>query len=73
MAAYTIWRIAKQILLAYRCIEEETLQDYEEGTLRRENPRLYRKVIAHLNRCEKCQASLEEIRNGKPIEDHLVE
>lgn len=73
VATYTIWRIIRHILFTYRCIDEEVLHEFEEGTLRRENPRMYRKVIAHVNHCEKCQEQLEEIRNGKPIEDHLIE
>lgn len=73
VAAYTIWRIARQIMATYGHLEEEILQEYDEGTLRRDNPRLYRRVVVHLDACAKCRALLEEIRHGKPIEDHLVE
>lgn len=70
---FVLWRIGKQIYLTYRCVGEDKLRAFWSGRLKKNHPEAYRQVVTHLGHCEKCQALLEEIRRGKPIEDHLVE
>ncbi len=73
ITAYGLFRIGKQIYNTYRCVDESIIRAFWSGRLKNNNPEAYRQVVTHLGHCDKCQALLDEIRKGKPIEDHLVE
>lgn len=73
LTAFVLYRIGKQIYLTYRHVDEDTIRAFWNGRLKNSDPDAYRQVVTHLGHCDKCQALLEAIRKGKPIEDHLVE
>ena len=72
MCLYLFWRIGKQILATYRCLEEWEIRDFLTGRSKK-NEDQHRRVITHLGHCEKCQDKLHRIQKGLPIEDHLVD
>lgn len=71
--AYGFFRIGRQIYRTYRCVDEATIRAFWSGRLKKNDPDTYREVVTHLGHCDKCQALLEEIRKGKPLEDHLID
>jgi len=73
VTGFGIFRIGRQIYLTYRCVDESTIRAFWNGRLKKNDPEAYSQIVTHLGHCDKCQALLEEIRNGKPIEDHLVD
>ena len=66
------WRIGKQIMATYRCLDERELRDFISGRSRKREAQ-HRRIISHLGHCEKCQKKLHRLQNGLPTEDHLVE
>lgn len=67
-----LFRISKQIYRTYSCIDEKTIYDFWYGRLDKGSQK-HRSVISHLGHCEKCRTALDEIRKGKPLEDHLID
>jgi len=72
LMAFLFFRIGRQILSTYQHIDEETMRDFWTGKLKK-NEREQRRVITHLGHCEKCRDLFDRVRDGKPLEDHLVE
>lgn len=66
------WRIGKQILATYRCLEEWEIRAFLSGRSKNKEEQ-HRRVITHLGHCEKCQKKFHRIQNGLPLEDHLVD
>ncbi len=71
MMAFLVWRIGQQIIQTYQHIDEDTMRNFWRGRLPH-GTNEYRRVITHLGHCEQCQALFEQIRQGKPLEDHLI-
>lgn len=70
LMGFLLWRIGRQIIQTYQHLDEETLRDFWRNRLKDEEKR---RVITHLGHCEQCRELFDRIRNGKPLEDHLVE
>ncbi len=75
ICAYIVLQISFKIMAQYKCLDDQTIEDYMLGKLSR-NEKAYDQAIAHLGICEDCQERLskygeEDALDG--IEDHLVE
>ncbi len=70
----TFYTVGRQIILQYRCIDDQTMEDFFNGRLKKDDA-ARRQVITHLGHCEKCQQKLFEIQKGRknPLEDHLID
>lgn len=72
LMAFLVFRMGRQILATYQHVDEETLREFWTGKLKKSDPE-HRRVITHLGHCEKCRDLFDRIRDGKPLEDHLIE
>jgi len=72
LMAFLSFRIGKQILSTYQHVDEDTLRDFWNGRLEKGSTE-HRRVITHLGHCEKCRDLFDQIRKGKPLEDHLID
>ncbi len=68
-----VFRIVFQIVRERRCIDDETLNNFRFGKLKKKNPTEHRRVISHLGICDKCAERLQNLNFGKEIDDHLIE
>jgi hypothetical protein len=73
IALLSVMRIAYQIILDRRCIDERTFENFRHGKLKDRDEESYRRVVRHLGTCEKCAKKLEYLNFGKPVEDHLID
>ncbi len=69
--------VIKQLITIYQnyqCFEDDVLDDYFHGRLKREET-LRRQVVTHLGLCEKCQKKMFDLQSGKDqsISEHLVD
>lgn len=72
IAAYIVYRAVRQILRVYECPSDEVLTAFWRGKLR-PGSEPHRQLITHLGTCEKCQERLHLLRQGLPLEDHLID
>lgn len=61
---FTIYVRLKGIWSNYKCFNDEILDDYFHGRLKREED-LRRKVVTHLGLCDKCQQKMYELQSGQ--------
>lgn len=72
LISFFLYRIGKQIYDTYQHIDEANLRDFWRQKLTKDDPE-HRRIITHLGHCEQCRDLFDQIRKGKPLEDHLVD
>lgn len=69
-------KIGQQIVASWRHADEETLVDFWNGRLQKNDDKEYRRTVAHLGNCQKCRDRLDEITQQNKtrygIDDHLI-
>ena len=63
---FTIYIKLKGIWSSYKCFDDEVLNDYYHGRLKRQED-LRRQVVTHLGLCEKCQQKMFDLQNNRKI------
>lgn len=66
-----VLKIVQQIVAERKCATDFEMSKFYNGTLKR-NDAAYRRFIAHLGICEKCQNRLHNFQQGDDSVDHLM-
>ncbi len=71
--AVVVWQKMRQIYAQYRCLDHSEVHAFMTGSLRKRNANAYRRAVAHLGLCEKCQQRLQNYDGRENLEEHLVD
>lgn len=69
---YTILHKLAIIYSQSKCFEPSRIRDYVEGRINKKSAE-YDQIIGHLGICEHCQQLVDDVFNGKGLEDHLID
>ncbi len=64
-------KILRQIIAERKCASDFEIGKFYNGSLK-QNDTAYRRFIAHLGICEKCQNRLHNFQQGDDLVDHLT-
>ena len=65
-------KILRQIASERKCATDFEIGKFYKGTLKH-NDAVYRRFIAHLGICEKCQTRLHDFQKGDDLVDHFLD
>lgn len=68
---WTVIKIVSQIIDERRCLTDQELKKFYNGNLRKDEDS-YRRFIAHLGICEKCQERLHAYNENDDLDEHFI-
>ena len=76
IAAAIIYFIGREVIGAFRHLNDDELIDFWNGHLRKSDPKAFRRASEHLGSCSSCRDRLDETRKhyaGPGVDAPLIE
>ncbi len=64
-------KVVRQIVSERKCVTDYEIGKFYKGTLKHDDA-IYRRFIAHLGICEKCQTRLHSFQKVDDVGDHFL-